>query len=123
MKLFQKSTLILLGALFLSGCSNSPATSQGYEPFDPDQNYTIDFLGWGGLAEQRNFQTLISEFMKDYPNVKVFYDAISDTTTYSTNLVNRANNLPDVFYVPDWDYIKWADSGKLLELSEYLSEE
>ena len=75
------------------------------------------------MAEQKNFQTLINKFMGEHPNVKVFYDAISDTTSYSTNLVNRANNLPDVFYVPDWDYIKWADSGKLLDYSEYLSEE
>lgn len=122
MKTAKKCILFLFGALAVSGCANNTTESQGYESFDPNQQYTIDFLGWGGLAEQKNFQTLINEFMKVHSNVKVFYDAISDTTTYSTNLVNRANNLPDVFYVPDWDYIKWADSGKLLNLKDYLSE-
>ncbi len=93
------------------------------EEFDPNKEYQLDFLGWGGIAEQKNFQEMISKFMEEYTNVKVFYSAISDTTVYSNNLVNNANSLPDVFYVPDWDYIKWVDSGKLLNLKSYLSEE
>ena len=122
----KKSYLLLFTLLVptMISCGGEVNSSQGeIEEFDPNKSYQIDFLGWGGVAEQKNFQTLINKFMGEYPNVKVFYDAISDTTSYSTNLVNRANNLPDVFYVPDWDYIKWADSGKLLDYSEYLSEE
>ena len=122
----KKSYLLLFTLLVptMISCGGDVNSSQDeIEEFDPNKSYQIDFLGWGGVAEQKNFQTLINKFMDEYPNVKVFYDAISDTTSYSTNLVNRANNLPDVFYVPDWDYIKWADSGKLLDYSEYLSEE
>lgn len=126
MKRRKNSQILLLGFIIsmLAGCSDpNQNTSQGYEEFDPNTTYQLDFLGWGGVAEQKNFQTLINQFMKTYPNVKVFYQAISDTTTYSTNLINRANNLPDVFYVPDWDYIKWADSGRLLDYTPYLTDE
>ena len=97
--------------------------NQEFEEFDPNKEYQLDFLGWGGIAEQKNFQEMISKFMEEYSNVKVFYSAISDTTAYSNNLVNNANSLPDVFYVPDWDYIKWVDSGKLLNLTPYLSDD
>lgn len=114
-----------LSCLFaLVGCGEKESVpEQTVESFDTNKQYQLDFLGWGGIAEQKNFQTMISSFMEKYPNVKVFYSAISDTTTYSTNLVNNADSLPDVFYVPDWDYIKWADSGKLLDYTPYLTTE
>ncbi len=117
--------LSLSFSFVFTGCGKSGGGngSQTYEEFDPNKQYQIDFLGWGGIAEQKNFQTMIQQFMQEYKNVKVFYNAISDTTTYSNNLVNNADSLPDVFYVPDWDYIKWADSGRLLNLAPYLSEE
>lgn len=117
------AAVITFSGLMMAGCGGDDFGSQEYEPFDPDKQYEVDFLGWGSVAEQRNFQYMINQFMKENPNVKVFYDAISDTTTYSTNLMNRANNLPDVFYVPDWDYIKWADSGRLVDFEKYLDED
>lgn len=117
--------LILSMSLYLSGCTGNEGNgdNQAYEEFDPNKQYEIDFLGWGSIAEQKNFQEMIQAFMKEYPNVKVFYNAITDTTAYSNNLINNADNLPDVFYVPDWDYIKWVDAGKLLNLKPYLSNE
>jgi multiple sugar transport system substrate-binding protein len=120
-KLFLLLFLFLI-PLSLVSCGDDEVYEQVYEEFDPNKEYQIDFLGWGGIAEQKNFQEMISKFMEEYPNVKVFYNAISDTTTYSTNLVNNADSLPDVFYVPDWDYIKWVDSGRLLNLTPYLEE-
>ena len=117
--------LVLSLSVMLTACTDNGGNvdNQVYEEFDPNKQYELDFLGWGSIAEQKNFQEMIAEFMKEYPNVKVFYNAISDTTAYSNNLVNNADNLPDVFYVPDWDYIKWVDSGRLLNLKPYLSEE
>lgn len=112
---------LFLGLVSCGGTKNPG--EQVFEEFDKDKEYQLDFLGWGSIAEQKNFQEMITKFMAEYPNVKVFYSAISDTTTYSNNLINNANSLPDVFYVPDWDYIKWADSGKLLNLKPYLSDE
>ncbi len=129
MKRIISLTLVLALIFAFSACFSACGGNEGnvdnqvYEEFDPNKQYELDFLGWGSIAEQKNFQEMIAEFMKEYPNVKVFYNAISDTTAYSNNLVNNADNLPDVFYVPDWDYIKWVDSGRLLNLTPYLSEE
>lgn len=129
MKRIISLTLVLTLILAFSACFSACGGKEGnvdnqvYEEFDPNKKYEIDFLGWGSIAEQKNFQEMIAEFMKEYPNVKVFYNAITDTTAYSNNLVNNADNLPDVFYVPDWDYIKWVDSGKLLNLKPYLTDE
>ena len=57
--------LMILVLLFsLTACTPGAQTSQEYEPFDPDKEYEIDFLGWGGVAEQSNFQYMINQFMK-----------------------------------------------------------
>ena len=75
----KKSYLLLFTLLVptMISCGGDVNSSQGeIEEFDPNKSYQIDFLGWGGVAEQKNFQTLINKFMDEYPNVKVFYDAI-----------------------------------------------
>ena len=83
---------------------------------------TISFFGWGSQEEQKNFQELIDEFMVEEPTIKVTYTAAS-SDSYMNVLKNKGNNLPDVFYMPDYDFMQWADSGKLLPLDSYVTTE
>ena len=87
-----------------------------------DGKTKISFFGWGSAEEQENFQILIDEFMKDNPDVKVVYSAAS-STSYMTTLKNKGKNLPDVFYMPDYEFMQWADSGRLLSLDDYMKNE
>ena len=91
-------------------------------PVNPDGTTTISFFGWGSIQEQRNFSTLVAAFMEENPDIKVVYSA-TDASTYITTLDNKGNNLPDVFYVPDYEFMSFADSGKLLALDSYLTAE
>lgn len=104
------SCLCLLGAATLASCGEN-----GEE--DP-----IKFFGWGSAEEQENFQIMINNFMEDNPGVRVKYEAVS-ATNYSKLLQNKSKNLPDVFYMPDYDFLQWVSAGKLLDLSEYVTED
>ena len=108
----------LLFALFaipflLVGC-------KGHE--DAEGKTVVNFFGWGAAEEQANFQYLINKFMEENPDVKVVYEA-TDSGSYMNTLENKGKSLPDVFYIPDYEFFAWADGGKLLPLDEYVTQE
>lgn len=110
-------TLCLIGAsLLLASCGNETGGE------DDDGQTLINFFGWGSAEEQENFQIMINSFMEDNPDVKVSYEATS-ATNYSKLLQTKARNLPDVFYMPDYDFLQWVSAGRLLDISPYVSEE
>lgn len=117
-----KSLVATLSLLtLLVGCGG---TSESVDEADsgPNKSTTISFFGWGSAQEQQNFQTLIDQFMVDNPDIKVAYSA-TDSGNYMTTLKNKGNSLPDVFYMPDYDFLHWADSGRLLDISSYVTDE
>ncbi len=83
---------------------------------------TIEFFGWGSAEEQENFQTMVDEFMVLNPDIKVIYSATS-SDSYMTTLKNRGSSLPDVFYMPDYEFMQWADSGKLYDMSDSVTQD
>ena len=40
-----------------------------------------------------------------------------------TTLKNRANNLPDLFYMPDYDFLEWVANGTIKDISSYFTAE
>ncbi|MDR0832315.1 MAG: extracellular solute-binding protein [Bacillales bacterium] len=126
----KKIYMLLLTGLVLVGCQGSGEQSRPFvsessftvSSLDEAQNYSVEFYGWGDEAEIKNYQTLINAFMLEYPNIAVSYNA-DNASSYMTNLRNRANNLPDIFYMPDTEFLYWADTGKLLNMRGAFSEE
>ena len=108
-KILKLITLIPLLFSFV-GCNNAS-----------DEN-SLTFLGWGSAEEQENFQTLINAFMEENPDIKVVYSA-TDSSSYMNVLKGKGKNLPDVFYMPDYEFMQWADSGKLLAVDEYFEKD
>lgn len=86
------------------------------------ETQTITFYGWGDAPEQANYQRMINQFMEENPNIIVSYSA-DNASTYMTNLRNRANDLPDLFYMPDTEFLSWADSRRLLAIDSYFTSE
>lgn len=115
----KKLFMLLLTFVFLTFVT---ACQEDEDIVNPDGTTTISFFGWGSAEEQENFQTLCDEFMKDNPTIKVVYSG-SSSDTYMNTLKNKGKNLPDVFYMPDYEFMQWADSGKLLALDEYMTDE
>ena len=89
---------------------------------NPDGSVTIEFVGWGDAAELANYQELVNLFMDENPDITVVYKGES-ASTYMTTLKNRANNLPDLFYMPDYDFLEWVANGTIKDISSYFAEE
>lgn len=116
-------SLLLAGtvAFGLAACDNNSEENDPNAGIGADGKVTIQFFGWGDTAEQENYQTLINQFMAENEDIIVVYQAES-ATTYMTTLKNRANNLPDIFYMPDYDFLEWVANGTLLDISSYVTD-
>lgn len=120
-------SLLLAGVLSLGlfacggGSGDSAPDSIDIEgELSGDEKIVIEFMGWGDTDEERNYQTLVNNFMAENPNIIVDYTCQS-STTYMDSLQNRANNLPELFYMPDYDFLEWAANGMLLDITTYVT--
>lgn len=112
LKIVSFSLVTVFALLGATGCNNE----------NTDGVTTVKFFGWGKAPEQRNFQKMVNAFMEDNPDVKVVYECV-DPTNYDTALQNRIKSLPDVFYMPDYSFNKWVNTGRLMDISSYVTEE
>ena len=102
----------------MAGCGGprKKATTDPFvDDFDASKEYTINFFGWGDDQEQDIYKRIIKDFEAQYPNVHVKYDATA-AGEYLPALTGKIDSLPDVFYLPDTEFLQWADSGRLLNL-------
>ncbi len=83
---------------------------------------TIEFFGWGDTEELANYQTLVNKFMDENPDIIVSYSGES-AQTYMYTLKQRAMSLPDMFLMPDYDFLEWVKNGKLKDITNYVSQE
>lgn len=104
--------VMALGAGAMSACGKT----------GKDGTVTIEFYGWGDAAEQENYQTLVDKFMEENENIIVDYNG-DVAANYMTTLEGRATNLPDLFYMPDYEFLYWASSGVLKDITSYVSED
>lgn len=119
----SKFLLVAMMSTVLVGCGGGNDVVESFDLSEEiTEDTTITFFGWGSKEEQDNFQALSNAFMAEEPHVKVVYSAC-DSSSYMNTLKNRANSLPDVFYMPDYDFMEWADSGKLLAIDDYITQD
>ena len=123
----MKTKLAILIALpiaifSLASCGgNSDGNFNDDVPQDDIKGANISFFGWGSNEEQANFRQLVNYYNEHNENgVHVTYSA-TDSNNYLVTLTNRANNLPDVFYMPDYAFYTWAASGRLMRLDDTSS--
>lgn len=116
-KIVGVSLSFITGMAAFAGCGSRGAAS--VEPFvndyDPNRDYNISFLGWGDAKEQEIYRRIINDFMAEHPNIHVSYDA-SSAGEYLDKLKGETADLPDVFYLPDTEFLQWVDGGHLLNL-------
>lgn len=81
----------------------------------------ISFMGWGTDSEIAAYKTMISQFQKAYPDVEVEYIVVADNE-FDTKLQTMigAGECPDVFYCSIDKMMKYAATGNLYNLSEYV---
>ena len=129
--------LLLSAALLLcvlSGCaggqssSTADAANQGgsannapADPVSDGEKTKITFMGWGTDAEIATFTTMIEQFETAYPDVEVEYIVVADNE-FDTKLQTMigAGECPDVFYCNVDNMMKYAATGNLYSLTEYV---
>lgn len=123
---------VMLFTLFLSACGiflagggsgvGDEVDSSIFE-LDPNKEYSIEFMMWGAANEVNNYKALVREFRKIYPNITVKVSD-NDPSIYMQVLQGRlSGTMPDVFYLPEYEFNVWADSGRLLNITSGLNEE
>ena len=113
----RKLPLLIVLIATLSGCSFNK--QQG----DPNKTL-IKFFGWGSTIETEIFRDMINEFEQLYPNYNVYYEPVS-SENYITVLASKRNNpknMPDVFYMPDINFVQWVNSRNniMKDLTPYI---
>lgn len=118
MKKFTTFSLIICLVLL----SLSPLSAAGKKEAAPSDQVKLTFMGWGTDAEIDTYRTMIADFEKAYPNVKVEYIVVADNE-FDTKLQSMigAGSPPDVFYCMIDNFMKYTATGNLLNLSEFVN--
>lgn len=126
MKLVKKIISFVLALSFvlaMTACGGGKGAGPADEEQSADGTTVITFAGWGSLAEKKIFTSMIDEFEKAHPGVKVNYQHIpgsqEDYLVKLTSLL-AANNMPDVFYIHSDEFYSWVDAGRLENLTPYM---
>lgn len=81
----------------------------------------ITFMGWGSDAEIATFESMIEQFEAIYTDVEVDYIVVADSE-FDTKLQTMigAGQAPDVFYCSIDKMMKFAATGNLYNLTDYV---
>ncbi len=82
---------------------------------------TITFMGWGDEIEAKLFSSLLADFEKKYPDIKVKY-VVYPPSSYREKLatVVASGEAPDVFYIHDVDFGSYVTKGVLKDLDPFI---
>lgn len=83
----------------------------------------INFWGWGDVAEQANFQTLVNKFNAENDDIVVNYTGNTASAHMAALNKKNAKNLPELFMLSDYDFYEYARDGKLMDITEKVSED
>jgi len=101
-----------------SGTENAGSEKSGEENSGKGGTVTLKFSGWGEPNEKKLYEELIKTFESQNPGIKVEYIHIPADYAGKMNTVLAGGSAPDVFYVGDGDFARWAKLGLLMNLEE-----
>ncbi len=124
-KLFVLALASIMAVSCLTACGSNDDDDEIIDPDDPiTEKVDITFWGWGDLAEQNNFRTLVNQFMAEPGNENINVDYKGRTATaHMQALEGSIKNLPDLFMLSDYDFYAWAADDTLKDISAYVTEE
>ena len=105
----------------LAGCGSKQTQSAAD---GSQETVTIRFAGWGEPEEKELYANqIIPAFEKEHPDIKVKYEHIPADFTGKMNVALASGTAPDVFYVGDGDFSRWAKLGQLYNVQEFIDNE
>lgn len=105
-------------AFMLVGCSNS---SNGEGAKTTDGKKEITWMCFGQPQETEVYEQVIKKFEEKYPDVKVkLVSTTQDQYGQKIQAAMASNTMADVVYMGPGDVKAWVNSGKMLNLDEYI---
>ena len=102
--IFLAMAAVLLGAAGCSGSLGGPVT--------------LKLTMWDAVPENNNF---IAAFMKQNPNIKIEVVSIpAENYSQKLNTMAATNTAPDILLLWECDLPRFANSGKLVPLNDYI---
>lgn len=124
---------VLALSVFLAGCQKNEAGDtpestpaapavETETPGDTAEKVKISFMGWGNDSEVATFQAMIDQYEEAYGNVEVEYIVVP-STEFDTKLqaMIGAGEQPDAFYCGVDYLMKYASTGNLYDMTDYIS--
>jgi multiple sugar transport system substrate-binding protein len=127
--------LMMCFVIVITGCSKSTPQATDKSTTQPseqattapatvkpaEENTEVSFMGWGGDTEKAVFQKLTDSYMQKYPTKKVKYTVVPPGEYYQKlNTLIASGKAPDVFYAGEAQFQKFAGSGILLNMDEFI---
>ena len=78
---------------------------------------TVKFASWGSKSEIDILKPIISDFEKEYPNIKVEFIHIPQNYFQKIHLLFASNTAPDVIFINNLYLPVYANAGLLRELT------
>lgn len=115
-KMFTGSMIALAGALLLSGCSSGGESTNSGESKTGEEKVKIKFSLWDKFP-----QNIIDEFNKKYPEIEIEIVQTPDSDySQKVNQMLVGGTAPDVILAFETDLPKFAESGSIISLDDYV---
>jgi multiple sugar transport system substrate-binding protein len=124
-------SISMIAAFSFAGCKAEEAVEEApaeeaiaeeaVEEAPAEEETKITFMGWGSDAEIATFEAMIEQFEAKYTDVDVEYIVVADSEfDIKLQTMIGAGQCPDVFYCPIDKMMKYAATGNLYDLTEYV---
>src|SRR5919112_4782193 len=111
-RFMQMSALALGGGL--AARSSGPALAQ--------EEVKLTFMHWGDLNEKTALANVIKRFEEANPNIKIEAQHSPDDYATKLNTLAGADRLPDLFHMSEGPAHKWAEEGRIMNLTPYVDQ-
>lgn len=80
----------------------------------------ITVSSWGAPDERKVFESVLADFSKANPNIKVKFQHIPNDYSVKMNTMIAGGKAPDVIFATDGDFPKWVKQGAFLNIQEMV---
>jgi len=102
------------------GGSTTAPSDGGNGSGKTDEIVTLKYLDWAPDEERKSQQKSFDAFMEANPNIKIDYQSVPESEYVSKLTAMAASKtLPDISAMNEAQALRWAESGILMDMSEY----
>jgi len=116
-------SLSIMLPMTLTGCANKNEPTSKTDDTVTSEPVTLDFTYWeGSPSDKKGFDTLISKFENENPNIKINKQILPSGSKYYESLDTRiaGKQYPSIARVQYQKLGRYIDAGVLLDMTSYI---